>query len=250
MDKKSDFWEEWKNKTSIEKKAIKSIDKAKRILFKNIPKKKIFAVYIKGSFVRREMNEKSDVDIAPITFDNKTLEKIKRLQELKGKIYKPSELLPHSLEEFKQGKRHLKHTSIKGGVDIVLRNIHHYKLIYGKPLDITNYPMRSDLNFLKGHINAFRTKFIPCYREKKFGFSEIAKQVFFLVEREERVKGSNPPYSFEGLAKSIKDKNHIVHDALRFRLKPVKDKKEKEKFMKKLDKYLSELEEMVKKDNS
>ena len=160
---KKEFWRDWKNKTKTEERAIKSIRKAKRILFKNISKEKIYAIYIKGSFVRREMNEKSDVDIIPITYNNKTLENIKKLEETKGHLYKPSELLPHSLKEFEQGKTHLKYKGPIGNIDGTLRNLHRYKLVYGKHVDITKYPMRSDLEFLKGHINAFKTIFIPLW---------------------------------------------------------------------------------------
>ena len=61
-----DFWKKWKRKTTIEKKAIVSIKKSRSLILKSIPKNKIVAIYIKGSFVRREMNKKSDVDIVPI----------------------------------------------------------------------------------------------------------------------------------------------------------------------------------------
>ena len=236
-----EFWVEWKNKTKMEEKAIISIRKAKRVLFENIPKEKIYAIYIKGSFVRREMNEKSDVDIIPITYDNKTLEKVKKLEETRGNLYKPSEFVPHSLKEFEQGKRHLKSKSPKGGVDTVLRNLHKYKLIYGKPLDITKYPMRSDLEFLKGHIGAFREIFIPMSKEKKFSFSDIMKQVFFLVERAERLKGNEPPESWKALANSINNKNHIIHYALQYRLNPTKDPKVRAKLLAKLQQYLERL---------
>jgi len=100
-----EFWRNWKNITKIEERAIKSIKKAKRILFEEISKEKIYSIYVKGSFVRREMNNKSDVDIVPITYDNKTLRKIKKLQEKKGNMYKPSEFLPNSLKEFEQNKK-------------------------------------------------------------------------------------------------------------------------------------------------
>lgn len=238
---KDEFWRNWKNITKTEERAIKSIKKAKQIIFENIPKEKIYAIYVKGSFVRREMNEKSDVDIVPITYDNKTLEKVKELEEKKGNLYKPSELLPNSLKEFEQGKRYLNYNKPKGSVDITLRNLHKYKLIYGKPLDITKYPIRSDLKFLEGHINAFRETFIPLYNEKKFGFSEMMKQVFFLVEREERLKGNELSDSWKALANSIKDKKHIIHEVLQYRLNPTKDPKTRAKLLAKLQGYLEKL---------
>jgi len=236
-----EFWRDWNNKTKIEKIAIESLRKAERILFENIPKEKIYAIYVKGSFVRREMNKKSDVDIVPITYDNKTLEKIMKLEETKGYLYKPSELLPHSLKEFEQGKRYLKYGSPKGGVDVTLRNLYKYKLIYGQPIDINKYSIRSDLEFLNDHINAFKTVFIPMYKEKKFGFSEIMKQVFFLVEREERIICKETPDSWKALANSIKDEKHIIHDVLKYRLHPTKDLEVRAKLLEKLQQYLRRL---------
>lgn len=239
---KKEFWGDWKNKTKLEETAIKSIRKAKKILFDNISKDKIHSIYIKGSFVRREMNKRSDVDIMPITYDNKTLEKIKKLEDTKGYLYKPAELLPHSLKEFEQGKRHLKYKTLKGNIDITLRNLYRYKLIYGKKIDINSYPMRSDLEFLKNHIVAFRKFFLPLYKQGKFSFSNLVKQIFFLIEREERIKGKEPPETWKKLAKSIKDKKHIVHDVLDYRLHPGKEKKIREKIIKKLENYLSFLD--------
>jgi predicted nucleotidyltransferase len=241
----TEFWSTWKNKTETEKRAIKSISIAQKTLFENVSKDKIYAIYIKGSFVRREMNSKSDVDIIPITYDNATLEKIREIQQNKGQIYAPSELLPHSLKEFEKGKRHLRYGSPKGGVDVTLRNIYQYKLLYGKHLDITKYSIRSDEDFLIGHIHAFKTTFIPLYKKNKLGFSQLMKQVFFLVEREERVKGNNPPDSWKALAKSIKDKNHMVHEALRYRLHPTKDLKERKRLLIKLNKYLGDLNKLI-----
>ncbi len=238
---KKEFWRDWKKRNKIEETAIKSIKKAEHILFESIPKRNIYAIYIKGSFVRREMNNESDVDIVPITYDNKTLEKIKKLEETKGYLYKPAELLPHSLKEFEKGKRHLQYKSPKGPVDLTLRNLHRYKLIYGRQVDTTKYPIRSDLEFLKGFIKAFKTTFIPMYNESKFDFSQLMKQIFFLVEREERVKGNEPLYSWRKFAQSIKDKNHIIHDALQYRLHPTKNQKMRAKLLTKLQHYLKTL---------
>jgi hypothetical protein len=65
------FWESWKNKTEIENKAIESVEKARDLVIKSIPKKALVAIYIKGSFARREMKIGSDVDMVPIVTENK-----------------------------------------------------------------------------------------------------------------------------------------------------------------------------------
>ncbi len=237
---RGEFWRDWKHKTKIEEQAIKSIKKAKNVLFSNIPRDKIYAIYIKGSFVRREMNEKSDVDIVPVATDNIALEKIRKLQRTKGDLYKPSELLPHSLQEFKQGKRYKK-DKLKGNVDGALRNLNRYKLIYGKPIDTQQYRMRSDLEFLQDFIKAFKTTFIPMYKTKKFGFAGLMKQVFWLVEREERVKGNDAPSSWKELARSIKNKDHMIHDAIRYRMHPTKDTKARRQLLAKIQRYVKTL---------
>ena len=110
-----------------------------------------------------------------------------------------------------------------------------------------NFYQDSPETHLRRIIFVFRNIFIPGYKEKKFGFSEIAKQVFWLVENEQTYLGKNPPHSWKKLAKTIKDKNHIIHDTLKYRLKPTKDKKERAKFIRKLEKYLSKLEKLLKK---
>jgi predicted nucleotidyltransferase len=68
---KCEFWKDWKKKTKLEKSAIESLKIAKKIILSEIPKEKIVAIYVKGSFVRREMDEKSDVDTAIILKESK-----------------------------------------------------------------------------------------------------------------------------------------------------------------------------------
>ncbi len=242
------FWNDWTLKSLKEEIAIDSIEKAIKTLFNFIPKEKIISIYIKGSFVRREMDENSDVDIVPIMIDNETLKKVKELNIKYAKDYAPSELLPRSLEEFEKNERHSKKTKLQGGVDTFLRNIHNYELIYGQKVDPKKYKIRSDKEFLQGHLSAFKTTFIPMYKNEEFGFRELIKQIFFLVQRELRLEGKEPPSSWKELANSIKNQDHIVHDALRLRLNPTKDPDEKERLLKKLQKYVKDLEAKVKED--
>ncbi|MFH1917101.1 MAG: hypothetical protein ABIJ21_07610 [Nanoarchaeota archaeon] len=72
------FWTAWKNMSPLEKKGIHSLQAAKRIILKHIPKDEIIAIYAKGSFVRREMTDKSDVDTVTIL---KTLKVYTNTQE-------------------------------------------------------------------------------------------------------------------------------------------------------------------------
>lgn len=105
-------------------------------------------------------------------------------------------------------------------------------LIFGKPLDTKKFEMRTDWKFLNGQVKAFRETFLPMYEKKQLSFKEISKQIVHLVEKDERFNGREPPLAWIDLDKTIKAKNHIIHDAIQFRLKPVKDKKSKTKLSK------------------
>ncbi|MEK6889264.1 MAG: nucleotidyltransferase domain-containing protein [Nanoarchaeota archaeon] len=131
-----EFWKSWKNKSKIEKIAIESIYRAVDFLFESIPKEKIISVYIKGSFVTREMTRKSDVDILPILDNRKTMQKLKTIRNKNKDMLKPSELLPMSYTEFKQKNRSW------GRADTFLRDLEHHAWIYGKKLSNLDYPMR------------------------------------------------------------------------------------------------------------
>ncbi|MGM5480580.1 MAG: hypothetical protein ACQESC_03915, partial [Nanobdellota archaeon] len=208
------FWNEWTSINDIEKQAISGVERALKTIFEHVGEDKIHSIYIKGSFIRRDMDSKSDVDIVPIAFDNEGLAEVRSLQINNGKDYKPAELLPHSLVEFETGIRCLNYTSPKGGVDITLRELYRYELVYGTPLDVTAYPMRSDLEFLKGHLKAFHRMFLPGFENGTLKLRMLVKQTIFLVEKEQRVKGVEPLLDWSELATSIDDTNHILNDAL------------------------------------
>jgi predicted nucleotidyltransferase len=239
---KKEFWREWKRVSKIEERAIKSVRRAKKILFENIPKDKIVSIYIKGSFVRREMNRKSDVDIVPIVKDNETLRKIVELDKAKRFSYKPAELLPHSLTEFEKDKRAIKRKALKAKPNVFLSDLYNHKLIYGSKLDVSKFKQVDARKRFKDFLKAFDSRFIPAHKEGKFGFSELLKQVFWLVELEMKIKGENPPHPWKKLEKFVKDKRHIVHDTLKLRLNPTKDKRIRKNYLAKLEKYLKSLQ--------
>lgn len=242
-----DFWKSWKRKTKLEIAAINSLKQAERIILKNIPKSKIVAIYAGGSFIRREMNEKSDVDTWTIVNDNNFLERLEELSKNYRFAYKPAiSLSALSIWELKNGKRYLRPTKPRASPSRFTKKINDYELIYGKPLNPNEFPVRTDKEDLKNLIQAFHKHFFPLYKQKKFGFSEILNQVFWLVDLEQRIEGKEPPYSWKKLEKSIKNKKHIVHEALKLRLKKTKDKKEKDRFIISLKMYLNKLEKKLK----
>jgi predicted nucleotidyltransferase len=236
--KEKEFWEDWKRKTKIEEAGINSVKSAKKIILENIPKEEIISIYVKGSFARREMNKKSDIDTTTILKSSKYTKKLRQLTKKYGNSFKPEiQFSTYCLWELKTGKKSKSHKGSPSPARI-LKHIPHYKIIYGNPLDIEKLFKGDDIKIFSSMTNFFKERFIPDYENKKFGFSEIVKQVFWLVENEQRAKGKNPPHHWGKLEKSIKDPNHIVHDTLKFRLHPTKDKKEREKYISKLKKYL------------
>lgn len=246
MTKISKFWKSWKNKSPREIRAINSIQKAISFLFKNIPRDKIIAVYIKGSFVTREMNKKSDVDIVPILKDNNTIRSLKIVRDENKEMLKPSELLPISLTELKHNENSKHHGKLKGKPDTFLRDLEHYKLIYGKGLNKLDYPMR-DFNKMFHHaILGIKSKTLPMHKKGKFGFSQLIKQVFWISYSEQVMQGKSPPRTWQGLNKFIKDKNHIIHKTYYFRMHPTKDKRKRKAFINRLKVYLNHLGRKIK----
>ncbi|MBA7599193.1 hypothetical protein ES703_06220 [subsurface metagenome] len=242
-----EFWKAWKRKTKLEIEAIKTLKGAKKLILKKIPKSKINSLYVKGTFIRREMNRKSDVDIVVIVKDNKYLKKVDGLaKECEGK-YKPEVgISVRSLWELENNKHFEKTKKLRGRPDLFIKKVDNYKLIFGRKINPKKYPSRDDKKDLEVRIRTFRKTFIPLYRKKEMGFAEIIKQVFWLVELEKKVEDKNPPETWKKLDKSIKDKNHIMHIAYRYRLNKPKDKRKRENFIKKLEKYLKKLERTLK----
>ncbi len=236
-------WTSWENKTEQEEEAIKSLRAAKKIILNNIPKNKILAIYVGGSFIRREMTQKSDVDTWTIVKDNKLLSKFEKLEKEYKEKYKPNlSLRAFSLWELKNNERYLKRKKPRANPGRFVKKIKNYFLIYGKPLNTKDFIVRSDEEDLKKLIKAFNKTFLPLYEKGKLRFSDILKQVFWLVELEQKIKGKEVPYSWKKLVRSIENKNHIIHEALKFRVKRIKDEGKRKRFIVKLKKYLKSLE--------
>ena len=240
------FWKSWKNKTKIEKSAIDVLGKGFKIILNNISKEKIIAIYVKGSFSKRELTKNSDVDVITIVKDTKTLKKLKNLHNKYSKSFNPKfEFGGYALWELKTGKRSKVRLRPGPGISRVVKHFKYNKLIYGKPINFEEFFTKSHEEDFKDMINLFKDLFFPMYNKNEMSFSDLIKQVFWLTDFEELFKGKNPPHSFKKLDKSIKDKNHIIHDALIFRLKPTKDKKLRERFIIKLKKHLNGLEKII-----
>ena len=242
------FYKNWKNITNLEKKAITSLNKAKRIILKNIPKEEIIAIYVKGSLVTREMNKKSDVDTLTILKHSKYLQKLQTLENRYRHKFDPIiQIVGYSLWELKTGKRvKIKGKEIRASPTRAITHFDRYKLIHGKEINANNLEKGSKEKRLIGMVGAFNNIFLPAYGKEKIGFREINKQIRWLVENERAYLGKETPHSFRELDKSIKDKNHIIHNTFIYNLSKPADKKIRATHIKKLRAYLKELDKLLK----
>jgi len=232
-----DFWKNWKNKTEIEKKAIISVKKARELTINAIPKNKLVAIYIKGSFARREMKKRSDVDMVPIVLED----------EYQGKAFSvnsskinPVFVVPLSIEEFKDNKLHTETDftpDLRAEPDLFLLKLKDCKLIYGKPLNPKKYPIRNIKDIIKDEINKIKEGYIKSYEKGKIPFDPLLKEVFWLTYWQQIEKGVKVKHSFEGIVNSVKDKKHIIHEAMKFR-SGIYGKRNEKKFISDLKKYL------------
>jgi predicted nucleotidyltransferase len=244
MNKKESFYQNWKNKTSLEKSAIKSLNSALKIIFQQVSKKEIFAIYVMGSFVRREMNNKSDVDIMVVVKNSKYNKKIERINLDFGEKFNPEiNLCVYSIWELKTGRR-CKSILKKGKPHPIKLAplLPGYKLIYGKQIPLKILKKRCPKEDVEGMIDSFEEVLFPWYRKNIIDFDFLVKQIFWIVYDEQRARGKNPPYEWKNLKEFIKEKNHIVHEAYDFRIHPTKNKKIQKSFIKKIKNYLKGLE--------
>jgi hypothetical protein len=189
------------------------------------------------------------VDFTVIVTDGRTIKTVKKFQKACRKIC-PSRVhiggLP--IRDLKIGRRSKGHANPSR----IIKHIPHYKLIYGKRLDLSKFKVRTHKADLKTFTKVFRTWFIPSFKKKEkgvkgeFRFFELVKQTFWLVELDIREKKGKSPNDWRELDRTIKDKNHIIHDAWRYRNKPTKDKKKRKAYVKKLEKYVKNIEKRLK----
>ncbi|MSR85814.1 hypothetical protein EXS74_00290 [Candidatus Woesearchaeota archaeon] len=243
---KYDFWDDWKNKNSIEESAIEKVKSARKKVIAAIPQAALVAIYIKGSFTRREMKEGSDVDMVPIVTEN----------DYEGDVFSvnspeidPVCVVPLSLWELKNNQlcTEGEHSpDLRAKPDRFLKKLSECKLIYGKALNVTEFLMREDKHALQDGIRVIREGYIRAFESRKIEFSPLLKEVFWLVELEQNVRGIPVTHSFEGITQSVRDKTHLVHEAFKFRMGVYKTDDEKKVFIAKLKRYLSELEQLTK----
>ncbi|MFC1686200.1 nucleotidyltransferase domain-containing protein [Nanoarchaeota archaeon] len=241
-----EFWKDWKKTNELEKGAIKAIKTAEKIILKTLPKKKIISIYVGGSFVRRDMNKWSDLDVWAITSDVKSLKTIKKLKKKYGEKHKPViGFTGYTITELRRGRKSKQLPVMRTAPSRFTKNINRFRCIYGEDLDTKGFPVREDKEDLGIMVKVFRSLFLPMYKEKKLGFDSIIKQVFWIGDLEFRIKKIAIPLSWRDMVK-LTGKNHVLREALRLRLSGTKDKKERLKFIVKIKRYLKEMEKLAK----
>lgn len=240
-----DFWETWKNRTDAEERAIAAVEKARDLVIGSVPSDALVAIYVKGSFARRELKEGSDVDMVPIVTEDKCQGAIFGVN---SPAIDPVCVVPLSLSEFRKNELSTKADytpDLRAEPDLFLLRLGDYKLIYGAPLNPEEFPVRSKEQIVRDEIRKIREGYIQAYREGFIGFQPLLKEVFWLVEWEQTLRGKEVAHSFEGITASVEDESHIVYDAFEFRKNSGFGKAEEEKFISKLEAYLNELEKTV-----
>jgi predicted nucleotidyltransferase len=244
---KNGFWENWTNKTQQEVEGIIALKKGLKFVLENVPKEEIVSICAKGSLVRREMKKDSDVDLFVVLKRKKFFKKMQALAYDLKKNSSPKINIgcPYTLWELKTGKK-LKITgNVKPAPARIIKHLEHYRLLYGNKLSEFKFVQKDDMILLKNFIHTFDSYFLPMYEDKRITFPEIVKQVFWLVDLEQRARGNETAYSWKKLGESIDNKNHIIHITLKYRMKKPKDKKLREKYIEELKGYLRELDKLV-----
>lgn len=229
----TNFWDSWKDISQIENKAIVSILRAKELIIKSVSEDALIAIYIKGSFITREMNKTSDVDIVPIVTESKFENDIFGVNGLE---ITPVIVVPLSIEEFKNNQLATKSeesVDLRARPDRFLRMINQCRLIYGTALNPNNYPVRSDLEGYKDEIEIIKNGYIPLFLKGEIDFSPLLKEFFWMTEMELSSNGIQAPHTFRGIA-DVTSTDHLIHEALRLRESDKLDKKSELEFVTRL----------------
>ncbi|MFT4260852.1 MAG: nucleotidyltransferase domain-containing protein [Candidatus Woesearchaeota archaeon] len=150
----------------------------------------VFAIYLKGSYLMKEMLPKSDIDLVVIFKESlrPTFNKIKG-HEVLG----PVSISGYSLDELKSGKKIGDSQSPKTFMNLVK----HYKLLQGTSVLHKNFPSKSFEDTYKDHKKFLKEVFLPAFIEGKHSKQELYKQVLWLSYNELVVDHKNPPYSYK-----------------------------------------------------
>jgi len=229
--------------SNIKEQANISLSKAKETILKYIPNEEIVSIYVKGSYVQDELQPDSDVDVVVILKSDEYLPAVYELTEKFGYITEPPfQIVAYTLEELQTGKWSLNRTKNSTTISAFVKHLDQLPILYGAKPEGQLFT-RIDVKDLTALMSAFEKSFLPDYEKGTFKFNEMVKQVMWLTEREQRARGIVPDYSWQKLASSIEDENHIIHLALKLRKQKEVSKEEQDLFMEKLKNYLEGLKD-------
>lgn len=232
------FYKKWQKKTELERKYIEALEYALELILKQSFKKNIIAVYVKGSFVYREINKDSDIDLVPIMKDKKSLNLIRKMRDKNKERLKPVDILPLTIQELKNNKYFEEPLpGTKGSPCYFTLLISENKLIYGKPLNTKGFKVKTDQQVYESLKEVIKEKQIPMHERGEFGFRQLGKQVMHLIWWEERLKGRKFPSSWAAINKACPN-NDLLQKTVKYRYHPTKDSLLRKKYIEQLKRYL------------
>lgn len=185
----------------------------------------VYAIYLKGSYLMKEMLPKSDIDLVVIFKENSR----NAFNKIKGhEAVGPVSISGFSLEELRTGEKISSNQSPK----TFMYFVKYYKLIQGNSILEKGFPVKEPKEVYEDHKDFLIKEFIPNL-EKKYSMSELLKQVLGLSFNELSMQGKPAKYSYKNINDSL-PLNHIGKRAYNIRL-GFKD----ETFLKDLISYLS-----------
>ncbi|MEI6238093.1 MAG: nucleotidyltransferase domain-containing protein [bacterium] len=224
--------------STLKEKADISLQKAKETILSYIPNDEILSIYVKGSYVQNELQEDSDVDVVVILKSEKYLSTVYELTEKFGNSTEPPfQIIAYTMDELLTGQWSTNRPKKATAISIFVKHLDKFPLLYGTKPEEKLFT-RTDIKDLTALISFFEDSFLKDYENGSVDFKGLVKIVLWLVEREQRALGIVPEYSWQKLADSIKDENHIIHLALKWRRQKEISKEEKRDFLEKLKDYL------------
>jgi len=233
------FWKHWKRKSNQEVKYGQSLEKA-LIWIKEQPFiNEVISMYVKASFVNRELNKKSDIDLVLVVKNEETSNLVRVIRDKNKDWLKPVELLPIGIEELINNERFKKPVpgKLQGRPDHFTILLPYHKLVYGKPLNPEKFKIRTERKIYGDLKQAIEDQFIPLYEAGELGFTQLIKQVSHLIYWEERLKGK----AFSPTWKEIKKasiNNELFQRTFYLRFHPTKNKRVRSKYIIELKEYL------------